>query len=128
MHNINFGVAGRIICSDVFGHDQKERRVTTMSNPEIVIKTLGGPLAEVYVNGRKLDGVKGYNLTHRAGEIPHLTLELSATNVTVETKVLPELPEPYKNSYVSISSLLNLNLVSKIDLNELLREQGLEII
>lgn len=31
MHNINFGVAGRIICSDVFGHDQKERRVTTMA-------------------------------------------------------------------------------------------------
>lgn len=99
-----------------------------MLNPEITIKTLGGPLAEVYVDGRKLDGVKGYNLTHKAGELPQITLELNATNVTVETMILPELPEPYRHSYVSISSLLDSNLVSKIDLNELLKEQGLEII
>lgn len=87
-----------------------------MNKPEIVIKTIGGDRAKVYVDGQELNGVKGYSLTHKAGELPQLTLDMKATNITVETQVLPALPPPYDSFYVS---KLRLEKMGKIEPGEL---------
>ena len=87
-----------------------------MNKPEIVIKTTGGYGAKVYVDGQELYGVKGYSLTHKAGELPVLTLDMKATNVTMETQVIPALPAPYDSFYVSKQWL---EKMGKIELGEL---------
>lgn len=88
-----------------------------MGLPEIVIKTTGGCHAEVYVDGRKLEGVKGYSLTHKAGELPQLLLDMKATGVTVETSILPGLPAPYDSFYVSKQSLEERGFIKDGELN-----------
>lgn len=88
-----------------------------MNKPEIVIKTVGGSGAKVYIDGNELYGVKGYSLTHKAGELPQLTLNMKATNVTVETQVLPALPPPYDSFYVSKQLLEENGLIKPGDLD-----------
>lgn len=85
--------------------------------PEIVIKGLGGPWAEIYIDGKKLEGVKGYSLTHKAGELPQLTLDMKAANITVETQVLPALPPPYDSFYVSKQMLEEKGLIKPGELD-----------
>lgn len=73
--------------------------------PKIVIKT-NGIQAEIYVNGKKLEGVRGYSFVHNAQEPPQLQILLKAVDVTVETTLVPELPEIFKPFYVSKDKLI----------------------
>lgn len=88
-----------------------------MDLPEVVIKTTGGCGAEIFVNGSELKGVCGYSLIHKAGELPRLRLDMSATNITVETKVLPELPTPYDSFYVSKQVLEEKGIIKEGELD-----------
>nr|DAE51264.1 MAG TPA: hypothetical protein [Caudoviricetes sp.] len=70
-----------------------------MDTPKIIIKT-DGMKAEVTIDGKKIRGVRGYKLVHDAPGFPQLQLSLKATDVTVETDVIPMLPAPYDSFYV----------------------------
>jgi hypothetical protein len=73
--------------------------------PEIVIRT-NGLKPEITIDGKKLEGVIGYKFSQdwrEGGGVPRLQIEMKATNVTLETSVLPELPEPFKKIYTIAS-------------------------
>jgi hypothetical protein len=70
-----------------------------MDTPKIVIKT-NGVKAEIIIDGKKLEGVRGYKLVHDAPGLPQLQINLKATDVTVETEAIPILPAPYDSFYV----------------------------
>lgn len=58
----------------------------------IEIKSLekdGSAFTEVYIDGRKIKGVRSYKLEQKVGNsIPTLTLDLNALNVAVDQTVL----------------------------------------
>lgn len=58
-----------------------------MKNPKIEIKS-DGAFTEIFVNGNKLDGVRSYTLSQEAGELPILTVDLNAFNLSVDAKAL----------------------------------------
>ncbi len=57
-------------------------------NPKIEIKTKEGESnsrTELYIDGKKLNGVRSYRLEQRAGNsIPVLTVDLNALNLSVD--------------------------------------------
>ncbi len=58
-----------------------------MENNKIVIKTKensSGAFTEIYVDGCLLKGVRRYELKHSPGDIPTLTVDLSALDFTVD--------------------------------------------
>lgn len=55
---------------------------------EIRNKKQGSPFTEIFINGHKLKGVRGYKMEHRAGQPPTLTLEINALNITVDEPAL----------------------------------------
>lgn len=44
--------------------------------------------SEVYIDGKKLEGVRSYTLTHGAGGIPILKLDIKALDIAVDAEVL----------------------------------------
>lgn len=55
-------------------------RIVTKENEETrTLKT------EIFIDGKKLTGVRSYTLKHEAGSISTLTLELNAFDLTVES-------------------------------------------
>lgn len=70
--------------------------------PEILIKTNGITGTEIYIDGKKLSGVTGFRFSQSYKEndgLPRLQIDLKATNVTLETTVIPELPKPFDRFY-----------------------------
>ena len=64
-----------------------------MINPKIEIKTVNGEngsmFTEIYVDGHKLNGVRRFKLEQEVGNnIPILTVDLNALNVSTDTQVL----------------------------------------
>lgn len=56
-------------------------------NPRIEIKTVegtSGAFTEIYVDGHKLNGVRSYSLSQDKGNIPILTVDLNALNLSVD--------------------------------------------
>lgn len=90
-----------------------------MDKPRIEIQTLGGVFAKVVVDGKEIEDVTGYRVEHRAGELPHLYLEMKATNMAINEKVVPALPEPYSHFYVSKNLLLDKGFLTKSQIEEL---------
>lgn len=58
-----------------------------MNNPKIEIKT-DGSISQIYVDGKKLDGVRSYKLEQTVNGIPILTLDLNAFDVSVDGQML----------------------------------------
>lgn len=98
--------------------------------PQIVIKTDGITKTKVLIDGKELAGVSGIRFSQSYKEnqgLPVLQIELKATNVTLDVKTFPALPEPFSNHYVSIEKLLNAQLVSESKMIEFCRECGIEL-
>lgn len=77
--------------------------------PQILIQTDGITNTKIFIDGKELPGVAGVRFSQSYKEnkgLPVLQIELKATNVTLDAKMLPALPEPYKGQYISISRLL----------------------
>lgn len=70
--------------------------------PHIEIKT-EGILTTVTVDGNELHGIRRLEFIADAETSGHtapiLRLDLLATDLTIDTCILPELPEPFKNWY-----------------------------
>ena len=58
-----------------------------MENSRIEIKT-DGAFSQIFIDGKKLNGVRNYKLEHAAGEAPTLTLDLNAFDLTVDGQML----------------------------------------
>lgn len=59
------------------------------SKVEIRQKKEGTPFTEVFIDGHKIRGVRGYKLEHSsAGSVPTLTIDLNALDVSVENELL----------------------------------------
>ena len=58
-----------------------------MENSRIEIKT-DGAFSQIFIDGRKLNGVRNYKLEHAAGKAPTLTLDLNAFDVSVDGQML----------------------------------------
>ena len=59
-----------------------------------------GATAEIYVDGKKVPGVRGYSIEHKAGELPIVQLDLVGTDLTFDGDlVIPALPEVFKPFY-----------------------------
>ncbi len=58
-----------------------------MENSRIKIKT-DGAFSQIFIDGKKLNGVRNYKLEHAAGKAPILTLDLNAFDLTVDGQML----------------------------------------
>ena len=54
---------------------------------------------EVYVNGQKVEGVRKVYFKHEAGESPIIQMEFLATDMAIDAKMIPALPEVLKPFY-----------------------------
>jgi hypothetical protein len=73
-----------------------------MDTPKIEIST-DGINAVVRIDGNNVsDKITGYKLRHTAGNIPVLSIDFIATNLTVDGKMVPELPDVLKPFYKRI--------------------------
>lgn len=73
-----------------------------MNAPHIEINQ-SGVTAEIFVDGEKLNGVRKICFEYECkNHVPVLKLELLATDMTIDTQVIPELPEVYKGFYIKI--------------------------
>lgn len=48
----------------------------------------GSAFTQVFIDGKKIDGVRSFELTHGAGGPPILKLDLNALNIAVDAEVL----------------------------------------
>lgn len=70
--------------------------------PKIIIKSDGITGTQIYVDGNKLNGVRGFCFKQNAQEekgLPILQINLVATDVTLETQAIPQLPYPFSEFY-----------------------------
>jgi hypothetical protein len=47
-----------------------------------------GIFTEILIGGRKIDGVRSYELKQKAGELPVLTIDLNAFEIATDLRVL----------------------------------------
>lgn len=82
---------------------EKGGMIQNRTRHKILIRTGGITGTEIYVNGNKLEGVRGFCFKQNAQEekgLPILQIDLLATDVTLETKAVPKLPYPFSEFYV----------------------------
>ena len=99
--------------------------------PHILMQTDGIQNTKVLVDGKELTGVAGIRFSQSYKEnkgLPVLQIDLKATNVTLDAKMLPALPEPYKGQYISVSKLVASNVIPRDKMIELCRENGIELV
>lgn len=67
---------------------------------QVAIKTEGAN-AVVYLDGKKVNGLIGYEIIHdrTKSQVPTIRLNIQA-ELDIETGMVPELPEPWKYCYV----------------------------
>lgn len=70
----------------------------SIRKPQILIQTDGITNTKILIDGKELPGVAGVRFSQNYKEnkgLPVLQIDLKATNVTLDAKMLPALPEPY---------------------------------
>ena len=66
--------------------------------PRVVIKeTING--TEISINGKVVEGVQKYSVEHEGGKLPVLHLYLIAANMELNEKMIPALPDVFKDFY-----------------------------
>lgn len=101
-----------------------------MKKPQILIKTNGITGTEVFIDGKKVDGVTGIRFSHDYREnsgLPILQIDLKATNINLETKMLPALPSPFSEHYLAICSMLESQIIPNETVVALCKEQGIDL-
>lgn len=70
-------------------------------NPIANVKIISeGACATVYLDGKRVNGLIGYEIVHdrTKTQVPIIRLNVQA-DLNIETGMLPELPEPWKHCY-----------------------------
>lgn len=100
-----------------------------MEKPNILITTDGIMNTKIMVDGKELRGVRGVSFSQSYKEnhgLPILSIDLNATDVTLDAKMLPELPEPFKGNYISVQKVLSSETITGAQKMKLFRECGIE--
>lgn len=75
-----------------------------MSAPKIEIKNNGDIFTQVFIDGQEIHGVREIRFIasscNKKYEIPEVELKLLATDLAIETKVMPKLPYPFSDYYI----------------------------
>ena len=97
-------------------------------NPNILIVTDGITNTKIMIDGKELKGVSGIRFSQSYKEdhgLPILQIDLKATNVTLDVKALPALPEPFTDHYISVQKVFSSETLSKDQKIKLCRECGI---
>ena len=72
-------------CVNRFYHRQEMDR---KNYQKIEIKTCeNNPIgSEIYISGQKIEGVRAFELTQKAGDLPRLRLDINALNLSIDQK------------------------------------------
>lgn len=91
--------------------------------PDVTIKN-NGAITTVFVNGKEIEGVRNIEFSHdrEKDSLPVLKIGLLADRVTIDSPVLPDLPETYHGHYVSAHKLIKAGVLTLDRLNELLKQ------
>ena len=79
--------------------------------PHIEIRTQG-TTTHVFIDGKELNGVRKISFIQDASEasrVPRVQFELDATDMVLNVKRIPELPEAFKEWYVPIDDYDNIS-------------------
>lgn len=89
--------------------------------PKVVIRNKGR-VTKIFVDGEELKGVKSVKFSHGAldTEFPVINIELLAEQLRLETAQIFALPEVYRPYYVSSDKLVELDILTQNQLDELL--------
>ncbi len=99
-------------------------------NPNILIVTDGITNTKIMIDGKELKGVSGIRFSQSYKEnhgLPILQIDLKATNVTLDVKALPALPEPFTDHYISVQKVFSSETLSKDQKIKLCRECGIKL-
>ena len=66
--------------------------------PKIEIRQKG-ILTEIYIDGTRLNGVRGFSISQKGGQMPILSLDLLACDMTIDTACIPALPDVFQGWY-----------------------------
>lgn len=97
--------------------------------PRITIET-DGVKSNVLVDGEKLNGVVGIQFTQNcreSGGLPKLQIDLNAMNVTLDSQILPGLPEPFRKFYIPIELLISDERIPKAAVEDLCKSCGIDL-
>lgn len=97
--------------------------------PEILIQTDGITKTKVIIDGKELEGVTGVRFSQSYKEnsgLPILQIDMKATNVTLDAKMLPALPEPFSHYFVPVNKIMALENLSDDDKETIRRELGID--
>lgn len=64
----------------------------------ILIKT-SGIRTELFIDGKKVNGVREITFEKKAGEAPVVCVDLKAVDMEIDGELIPELPEVFKPFY-----------------------------
>ena len=98
--------------------------------PQVLIQTDGIMNTKVSIDGKELKGVAGVYFSQSYNEnqgLPNLCIALKATNVTLDGKILPALPEPFNHHYIPIGKLMSSEQIPKEEVIKLCRECGINL-
>lgn len=70
-----------------------------IKTPHIEIKS-NGFITEVFIDGKKLNNVTRLSVEQDAGDFMNVVFELFSDNVSIDTRLIPDLPDIYKPFYV----------------------------
>ena len=87
-------ISEEIVLKDKIKKELNER----IRPPHIVIKT-DWVSTEIFVNGKRLERVKKVSFSKDGMNMPVLSIDLVATDVTIDSNVIPELPEVFRGYY-----------------------------
>lgn len=100
---------------EIAGETKKEKYPFT---PEITIK-IDGTISRILIDGKEIKGISGYELRQDGRGVPQLHLSLLALNVTVDSALVPALPEVYQGYYVSKRRLIDTKIATEEQLDSM---------
>lgn len=87
--------------------------------PHIEIK-IDGLNTKILIDGKELKGIRSYCLSQDSiKKVPILKIELLAMDLSIDTKLIPALPEPYQPYYISLTDLIGKGIIIEEQLKNL---------
>lgn len=108
----------------------QEKLTKKTYTPQVKITTDGITSTKVFIDDKELKGVAGVYFSQSYNEnqgLPNLCIALKATNVTLDAKMLPALPEPFNHHYIPIGKLMSSKQIPKEEVIKLCRECGINL-
>ncbi len=108
----------------------QEKLTKKTYTPQVKITTDGITSTKVFIDDKELKGVAGVYFSQSYNEnqgLPNLCIALKATNVILDAKILPALPEPFNHHYIPIGKLMSSEQIPKEEVIKLCRECGINL-